>query len=169
MLLLDRNLRRLFKLSPVWWCRGKRKALPGSRTKQWVSLLEKKKKKTLSFSNLLPKLSHPKTNKGHVTAAKCSRLPFTCGPGHQLSNKPGSSKKICQMQTSERHQIPSPPLLFPEVTQAGATRCLAQSNLKQLFSCSVSKLSSSGRSCSPGGDPWPGKTRTSAGTLPALG
>lgn len=110
MLLLDRNLRRVFKFWSVWWCRVKREALPGAHKKQWVSLLDKqKKKKPLSFSNLLPKLCHPNTNKSHVTAAQLSRLPFTRGPGHPLSNRRAAPKRFTKCKGVSDPKSPSLP------------------------------------------------------------
>lgn len=70
----------------------------------------RKKKKTLSFSNLLPKLYHPNTNKGHVTAAKRSLLPFTCGPGHQLSNRQLQKDLPNANKQATPNPLPSPAL-----------------------------------------------------------
>lgn len=120
-----------------------------------ISLSEEGGKKPLSFSNLLPKLCHPNTNKGHVIAAERHQLPGTRGPGGPLPPSTAAPREPCHTPTSERAQTPS--LLCPEVTQAGAACCPAQLDLQELLPRSSLNVSSS-----PNGDPWPGGTWTRA-------
>lgn len=56
---------------------GKEKASPWLTHKTMGFPFRKKKKKTLSFPNMLPNLHHRNTNKVHVTAAKGRLQQFT--------------------------------------------------------------------------------------------
>lgn len=114
---------------------------------------KKKKKKTLSFSNLLPKLYHPNTNKGHVTAAKRSPLPFTCRPGHRLSNSQAAPKKCAKCKQASKPKSPSLPCSSQRLPRLEPLAAWHNPTSNSCFHVAFRSFSALARAAPPAGTP----------------